>query len=496
VNNDDKKSTVFDPERWGLSKERIQQLPGKLRGHWEHYRANFRTQTRDTSEQAYTYLRGQLTMAEERHYAGIARQTQSGDGQALQHFMSHSPWDATGVYAQIQSDIRATPELQQGSVLILDESADEKAGGSSAGVGRQYNGRLGKIDESQVGVVLGYANWQNGLWPSWAIVDSELYLPPRWFGEEFAALRQKVGVPAERVYQNMPGLGLDMIRRAKARQLPFAAVACDDLYGRDSHFRAQLAGEDIVYYADVPKSYPVYLQKPEMGLPEKTIPTGRKFRKERMLNGLVAQRVEAVAQSAEMNWQRLCIRPNERGLLEDEFAARRVWTLTEEGSEAREEWLIVRIERNGDHTYLFSNAPADAPLQQLAEGACSRYFVERSIQDAKQELGWAEFQAQKYQGWVHHTALTACALWFIAETKLDWAKDAARDPQLRQQLEVDLLPALSTANVRDLLKSVYPLPELSLDEARQQIASHLVNRSRSKASRLRHRHRKNVKVQT
>jgi hypothetical protein len=138
----------------------------------------------------------------------------------------------------------------------------------------------------------------------------------------------------------------------------------------------------------------------------------------------------------------------------------------------------------------------DTPLQQLAEGACGRYFVERAIQDGKQELGWDEFQAQKYQGWVHHTALTACALWFIAETKLRWAEDVAHDPQLREQLEVEVPPALSTANVRDLLQSVFPKPELSPEQARQQIATHLVNRSHSTANRLRHRHRKNVKVQS
>jgi SRSO17 transposase len=38
-----------------------------------------------------------------------------------------------------------------------------------------------------------------------------------------------------------------MIRRAKARQLPFEAVVCDDLYGRDSHFRAELDAEGIRY---------------------------------------------------------------------------------------------------------------------------------------------------------------------------------------------------------------------------------------------------------
>ena len=46
-------------------------------------------------------------------------------------------------------------------MLLLDESADEKSGDVSAGAGRQHNGRMGKIDEAQVGVYLAYANGQH-----------------------------------------------------------------------------------------------------------------------------------------------------------------------------------------------------------------------------------------------------------------------------------------------------------------------------------------------
>jgi hypothetical protein len=66
---------------------------------------------------------------------------------------------------------------------------------------------------------------------------------------------------------------------------------------------------------------------------------------------------------------------------------------------------------------------------------------------------------------------------------------------LVQQLEVEVLPALSIANVScERLKSVFPLPQLSPLVAAQQVAKHLDNHSRSTASRLLHRHPKNVKV--
>jgi SRSO17 transposase len=494
--NEPKNQDLFDPERWGLRVERIRRLPDELRGYWEHYRPIFTTQTRDTSEHAYQYLRGQLTMDKDRHYAGIARHMEGQDGQALQHFMSNSPWSAQGVYRQIQADIAATPLLAQGSWLILDESADEKAGILSAGALRQYNGRIGKVDECQVSVVLGYANWQNPPWPTWALVDSELFLAQEWFTSDFAELRARLGVAEERHYASKAELGLQMVQRAQQAHLPCEGLACDDQYGRDGHFRAELDQAGICYYADVPANTQIYLEPPRIGVAEKRARPGRPTPQPRVLNQARHLRADRVGADPDTQWQRLFIRSNERGVLEDDFAARRVWTWKRGEDHARSEWLILRVERNGHHSYLLSNAPPDTPFPRLAEGSCVRYFVERVIEDAKDENGWDEFQAQKYLAWEHHTALTACALWFIAQTKLSWAQEVARDPQLVQQLEVEVLPALSTANVRELLKAVMPLPQLSPEEARQQVAQHLVNRARSTASRLRHRHRKNVNVQT
>jgi len=111
--------------------------------------------------------------------------------------------------------------------------------------------------------------------------------------------------------------------------------------------------------------------------------------------------VKQVGQLVDTHWQLLRIRTNERGILEDRFAARQVWVWDEKQPDfvPHQEWLAMRIESNGDHTYAFSNAPEDATLQFLAELLCGRYFVERVIQDSKDEVGADEFQAQKYIAW-------------------------------------------------------------------------------------------------
>jgi SRSO17 transposase len=330
------------------------------------------------------------------------------------------------------------------------------------------------------------------------MVDAEIFLPEAWFGAEHAELRQKVGIPPERTnFETKPELGLKMIRRAKEGGLPFEAVLCDSLYGRSSPFRHALREENLLYMADVPHNLRVYLEQPVTGIPEpKPGKKGRKVEKPRVINGVRSYSVKQIGLTESTDWQRLRIRTTERGVLEDRFAARQVWVWDEKQPEIAPhlEWLAMRIKSNGDRTYALSNAPQEASLQFLAELLCGRYFVERVIQDSKDEVGADEFQAQKYLAWEHHTALTACALWFIAIVKLKWAKDCQRDPELAQQLELETLPALSTANVREMLRAVMPLPQLSPQEARIQVVKHLVNRSRSTASRL--RKRRKAEVQT
>jgi hypothetical protein len=182
-------------------------------------------------------------------------------------------------------------------------------------------------------------------------------------------------------------------------------------------------------------------------------------------------------------WVWIRVRPCERGELVAEFTARRVWTLRD--GKPTEEWLMVRRDRNGDRRYAFSNARAETPLEELAWMHSQRYFVERSTQEAKSEIGWDELEAQKFRSWEHHLALTILASWFVAQTKLDWERRFPRDPRPCQELEVGQLPALSVANVRVMLRAAMPLPQLSHQQAAKLVVGHLVNRARSRKSRMR-----------
>ena len=487
------RQSLSDPKRWGLSLEAVHGLADRLHGYWQRFAGCFRTKTRDGGKYAYLYLSGLLRMEAKRNFANIGRKT-NVPGQNVQHFMSNSPWSSQAVIRQVQQEVAAKPGLEHGGVLILDESADEKAGEHSAGASRQYNGRIGKVDLSQVGVFLAYSNINpSAPTPTWAWVDGELFLPEHWFAqnEAMAKERQRLGVPEERKFQSKPELSCQMVERAVKNGLHFELIACDDNYGKSNWLRAKWDQARHVYMADVPSDTQVYLNKPTIGVP--TGEPGKKGRtatRQRVLSDEEPVKLSEVASREDTHRQRVRVRSIERGEIDDEFAVRRVWTTrdSEQGLPVSEEWLVIRWEANGRVNYSLSNAPADSTLEQLSWMKCQRYFVERTIQDAKSELGWDEFQAQKYRAWEHELALTVLASWFVAETKLDWARQFERDPGLARDFEIEVLPRLSTANVREMLRATMPLPQLTPEQATNLVVEHLVNRARARKSRIKHRH--------
>ncbi len=457
---------------WGLPLAEIERLGERLGDFCERFRRHLRTTTRDTSAYGLAYLSGLLRLETARTMANIGRKT-AVEPQNMQHFISNSPWAAAGLLGAIRDEIKGHSAFQADAVLVLDESAEQKTSAATVGAKRQHNGRLGKIEMRQVGVFLALVTPQVTTW-----VDGELFLPEDWFSAAFAERRQQVGLPDTRTFQTKPALGWQMIQRVKAQGVPFVAGAMDDLYGRNTQLRQQLAQASIEYYGDVPANTRVYLARPQI-----TYPIGKRGKPlKRPQVSPKAYEVPEWLDHPTLEQARITLRPHQRGLLQARFARRRVWTI--HAGQPRQEWLLIR--QDGDYiTYVLSNAALDIPLVTMAQRKSHRYFIERSNQDAKSALGWDEFQATKYQAWEHQLALTILASWFIADTRLDWGTRFERDPNLLSQYEIEVLPLLSVSNVRELLRTALPLPQLSPRQAAALVVEHLVNRTRSRRSRLR-----------
>ena len=453
--------------------EEIAKLGERLVLFYKRFGRYFRTKTRDTSEYGLKYVSGLLRMETDRNLANVGRKT-GISGQNLRHFVSNSSWSGEEVVLAVENEVKVHPGFQE-AVLVLDESAEEKAGEHSAGAGRQHNGRLGKIELSQVGAFLALVTPEVCTW-----IDGELYLPQAWFEESHVERRKQTGVPEELAFHTKPELGWQLIKRTQERHIPFQAVVMDDMYGRNGDLRKNLNDAEIEYYGDVPADTKVYLEKPQIVHPltQRGVPS-----KTPQIIGS-AYEVRALRLKDWLAWDTLRVRANERGYLEAKFARVRAWVVY--GEEPRQEWLLIRQDA-AQITYVLSNAPETINLKTMAWRKTHRYLIERSNEDAKDEFGWDEFQTRKYRAWKHQLALTILASWFVAETRLDWQQRFEQSPDLLVQYEVDALPKLSVANVRELLRASMPLPQLSPEDAAHLVVNHLVNRTRSRKSRMRHR---------
>jgi SRSO17 transposase len=117
----------------------LQRLPQ----HLARFACFFHTGNRSVLETAGTYLSGLYT-AERSNRLSMTERVCDTDHQRFQQMITDSPWDYQGVVKAVGKEISAA--LGEDAALIIDESGFTKKGDHSVGVARQYNGRLGKVD--------------------------------------------------------------------------------------------------------------------------------------------------------------------------------------------------------------------------------------------------------------------------------------------------------------------------------------------------------------
>ncbi len=106
---------------------------------------HFKTQTRSCEAQAQQYLKG-LVQAEDSNMERMEEVVPDSNEQALQNFISNSKWSADAVLEQVGAEADSLLGDEQNACLIIDESGIPKKGVKSVGVGRQWCGQLGKVE--------------------------------------------------------------------------------------------------------------------------------------------------------------------------------------------------------------------------------------------------------------------------------------------------------------------------------------------------------------
>lgn len=342
-------------------------------------------------ELARVVLQGKLSSLERKTSEPIASQA-GRHRKPVQHFVGAGCWDDESVMAELRHHVNeelADPD----AVLVLDPSAFPKAGYDSCGVARQWCGRLGKIENCQIGVFLGYVSSAGH-----ALVDRQLYLPLGW--AEDPERRAKTHVPESVPFQETWRIGLALIDRS-GPDLPFAWIAGDDEFGRCAAFRAALRHRRLQYVLDVPCN----TQIRDLGeIPE----SGRSRPPWR--------RVDAWAQAQpKSRWRKIRRGAGSKGPKAVWAIEAWVQTKDEDGCVGPRERLVVIRTVDGEPRcwYTLSNAAADNPLASVVEAHGRRHGVEELFAAGKGEVGLNHYEVRSWVGWHHHMTLSLLALWFL-----------------------------------------------------------------------------------
>ena len=103
--------------------------------------------------------------------------------------------------------------------------------------------------------------------------------------------------------------------------------------------------------------------------------------------------------------------------------------------------LIVREDADGRFKYSLSNAPANLSWEWLGYIQAQHFWIERAFDDAKSELGMAQYEVRTWKEWNHHMALFCLAMLFVTKERC---------------LTKDVIPLLSARDIIELLEIYLP----------------------------------------
>src|SRR6516165_52033 len=151
---------------------------------------------------AAEYVTGLLSKLEHKTGEGIAY-LHDQERQGIQKFIGHVAWDHQPLLTTLAQQIGEELGEEDG-VIVFDPSGFPKKGTKSVGVARQWCGRLGKVENCQVGVYMGYVSRKEHV-----IVNVRLYLNEEWAKDR--ARRKEAGVPKSIKFQTRHQLALEML---------------------------------------------------------------------------------------------------------------------------------------------------------------------------------------------------------------------------------------------------------------------------------------------
>ena len=321
--------------------------------------------------------------------AGLARPYR------IQSLLGRSSWSADTLCERVRSyAIEALGDPD--GVLVVDETGFLKKGVHSVGVGRQYSGTAGRIENCQIGVFASYASrWGH------ALIDRQLYLPKAWANDP--ERRAKAHVPEDVAFATKPAIACEMVARLLDEGAPCAFVLADAVYGSDHRFRRMLEDRGQPYVLAVRSNHTLRFLE-EWALVQTDPAT--------MISELPTEA-----------WQPLSAGEGAKGQRLYDWA----WVpLRHQTAEGFSRWLLARrsLRDPQNIAYYFAHARTGTTLAELAAAAGLRWTIEECFLRAKDDLGLDHCEARSWHGWHRHMSLVMAAAAFLARVTADQRRAA------------------------------------------------------------------------
>jgi len=334
---------------------------------------------------ALAYLQGILSDTSRKNGWQLAEHAREARPDGMQRLLGSAVWDTDGV----RDDLRSYVLEQLGresAIAVIDETSFPKRGQKSAGVGLQYCGTTGRVENCQVGVFLSYVTAKGH-----TLIDRELYLPCNWCEDRERC--RAAGIPESVRLQTKPELAVQMLERLWKAAVAISWVVADTVYGGNLDLRNWLEAHAYHYVLAVACNEPVGIVTPD----------GQRRRVE-------VCEVEVLLLH-QQDWQRLSMSEGTKGPRLFDWA---VVPILHQWEDDGRHWLLIRrsLTDPNEQAYYFVFAPKGTTLPGMVAAIGARWHIEEDFENAK-DLGLDQYEVRCFIGWYRHITLVLVALAFL-----------------------------------------------------------------------------------
>jgi SRSO17 transposase len=325
-------------------------------------------------------------------------------------FFKRSPFNDHGMLEEYQKELDEVVGSPDG--MITCDSIDFlKKGKSSVGVARQYSERFGKCKgkkaNCQASVMLGYSSPKGS-----GLYDYCLYLPPGWFENDHADLRELCRVPVNLEYKTKNQLLLEMIGEAiRSGRFKGKYVGLDSSFGKERAL-LDLLPKGLIYFADVPRAQRIFLSCSEKVIADnmvgEAISVGTKL--------FLPRQVKDISDDTSVPWEDVALSfgPNGQSVVKDKIVK-----VVEErdGQPGHEVWLYIGRLDDGSIKHALCNESMDVNPEKVRVPALARWSIERNFKECKEWLGMDHYEARSWPAWRRHMLFTFITHLFVIKLR-------------------------------------------------------------------------------